>query len=80
MRLRQKEHSIQEKQPRDGAIGNKILNRTAISNHSEDVRRSMGYEGDEENPDFDKNRITCKTPPPVIAAISLKTFKNLLYH
>ena len=43
-----------EKQPRDGAIGNKILNRTTISNHSEDVRRSMGYEGDEENPDFDE--------------------------
>ena len=43
-----------EKHPRDGAIGNKILNRTAVLNNSEDVRRSMGYEGDEENPEFDE--------------------------
>ena len=45
---------LREKQPRDSAMTNKILNRTTVSVMSEDVRRSMGYEGDEENPDFEE--------------------------
>ena len=43
-----------ERRSRDKAVVNKIMNHSAISINSDDARKSIGFEGDEENHDTEE--------------------------